>query len=110
MANLEYWCKESKAVVRELRGLIRCKDENLSWEVWCDWWMPAEGFTDKAMVFLISKNDSDDEAYSLANYGVWRDRGFMLSEDAQEGLSDDQLIEFIKTTIESIEKQEIVYA
>lgn len=103
MANLEYWCKESKAVVRELRGLIRCKDENLSWEVWCDWWMPAEGFTDKAMVFLISKNDSDDEAYSLANYGVWRDRGFMLSEDAQEGLSDDQLIEFIEITINEIE-------
>jgi hypothetical protein len=103
MANLEYWCKESKAVVRELRDLTRCKDENLSWEVWCDWWLPSEGYADKGLIFLVSKNVSDDEAYSLGNYGVWRGRGFMLSKDAQEGLSDDQLIEFIETTINEIE-------
>lgn len=103
MANLEYWCKESKAVVRKLRDLTRCKDKNLSWEVWCDWWLPSEGYADKGLIFLVSKNVSDDEAYSLGNYGVWRGRGFMLSKDAQEGLSDDQLIEFIETTINEIE-------
>lgn len=75
--------------------------------------MPSEGYADKGLIFLVSKNNDSDEAYSLGNYGVWRGRGFMLSKDAQEGLSDDQLIEFIKTTIneiESIAKQETIYA